>query len=63
MDTTKTVTIEFQSGDDVTYKNVTIVHEDRYQKLTIYREGDVLAIVNKGDIKNLITTEESTDGD
>ena len=47
------------NGDDITYEGVTRVDDTDKFKITVYRDGDILAIINKFDIKNLISSEEA----
>ncbi|WP_211454438.1 hypothetical protein [Collimonas antrihumi] len=49
-----TVKVEMQDGTMATYDSVTRVAEEKY-RYTIYGESGVLAVLNKGDLKNLIT--------
>ena len=52
------VRIELNDGDEITYEGVTRVDDTDKYKITIYRDEDILAIINKFDIKNLISSEE-----
>lgn len=50
------VRVEFESGEKIAYENVERINSDNY-KVSVYGENGILAILNKGDIKNLITEE------
>jgi hypothetical protein len=51
------VKLELHSGEQIAYQDVDRIGDpDKYQ-ITIYGERGILAIVNKGDIKNLLTEE------
>jgi|GEM_PF-1265306 len=51
------VKLELQNGHQIIYQTVDRIEDsDRYQ-ITIYNENGILAIVNKGEIKSLISEE------
>ncbi|MFQ5932762.1 MAG: hypothetical protein ACE5MM_10165 [Nitrospiraceae bacterium] len=52
----KITTIQLHNGKELTYSDVTRVEEDRFQ-VKIYRERELLAVIDTGDIKNLYTEE------
>jgi hypothetical protein len=53
---TKKVEIEFRSGrDEVTYTGVARVEDGKYEYKLFDEEGNLLASVDKGEVKNLIT--------
>ena len=54
MSITKTVTIEFIDDEKVTYSDVTRV-EEGHNHYTIHSIEGVLAVVNKEDVRNLLT--------
>jgi len=52
------VWIELQNNKEQSYECVERIDDtDRY-KIFIYGENGVLAIINKGDLKNLLTSED-----
>lgn len=52
------VVIQMHNGEERTYCNVERVKDTDQYKVTIYGEEGILAIVDKGDLKNLLTEEE-----
>lgn len=53
------VTVQLQNGDERTYQQADRVTEkDKYSIYIYGEENRVLAILNKGDIKNLLTDEK-----
>ena len=49
------VKIKLQDEEEVIYQDVDNIEKSKYE-ITIYGEDDnILAIINKGDLKNLIT--------
>lgn len=56
---TKKVEIEFHGGrDDIAYSGVARVEDGQYEYKLYDTKGNLLASVNKGDVKNLITRDE-----
>jgi hypothetical protein len=51
------VNVELHSGEERTYENAERVADTDKYKVTIYSNNGILAILNKGDIKNLLTEE------
>lgn len=54
------VTVQMQNGEERTYQQADrVMEKDKYSVYIYGEENRVLAILNKGDIKNLLTDEES----
>lgn len=53
----KTVRIVMQDGEDHTYADVGRIDEDPYQYKLYDRTGGILAVVAKGDVTSLHTSE------
>ena len=54
---TKKVKVEMHTGEEHEFSTVTNIEEERY-KYKIYQDRKVLAVLDKGDVKNLITKDE-----
>lgn len=50
------VSIELQNGKEQTYKYVERIDDSNRYKITLYGENGVVAIIDRGDLKNLFTT-------
>ena len=50
-----TVWIQLVNGQERTYQNVTRIDDTDEQKVNIYDGDLILAIINKSDLKNLLT--------
>jgi len=51
------VWVQLHNGQERTYENATRVDETDRDKIKIYGEQGVLAVVDRGDLKNLLTEE------
>lgn len=54
------VWIELHNGQEHTYHQVDHIDDDRY-KITIYGDNGILAILDKGDLKNLISDNDDSE--
>ena len=52
------VWVQLHNGEERTYEGAIRVDDSDRYKVKIYGEGGVLAIVDKGDLKNLLTEEK-----
>lgn len=52
------VWIELQDNKEQSYNRVERIDDNDRYKITIYGENGILAIINKGDLKNLLTSED-----
>jgi hypothetical protein len=52
------VWVQLHNGEERTYEGATRIDDSDRYPVTVYGDGGVLAIVSKGDLKNLLTANE-----
>ncbi|OGL61538.1 MAG: hypothetical protein A3I72_08570 [Candidatus Tectomicrobia bacterium RIFCSPLOWO2_02_FULL_70_19] len=62
MSTAKKVKVEMHKGEEYEFSDVTRIEHDRY-KYELYRDREIVAVLNKWDVKNFITEEQKQEQD